>query len=300
MLKRLPLKHRSIEKTFLIVFFAFLHVIPRAHSQSNNAEAALYNIGVGSVFSGVGAIINKKPGDDLGKVVLKAMAQGALGGYLVYESKILVGKIARYEKMEYAWPAKFVNSAGVSIIENAASNRNFWEQWNLNIGFNRIEFHTGERFSVNYKIMPAALLLTGYAAIGNKFEWNLSARTGEFVFSGNTYYKSKVNYPIGAAIGTSLILDPPLGFNYSTLAHEIIHIYQYHDFNVFNTFINKPLDEFAQGSLFFKKANKIFHYDFNIVLFAGGYLAERFKVDTSTKRGYYKNYFEHEAYYYSN
>ena len=48
------------------------------------------------------------------------MAQGALGGYLVYESKNLLRKITLEKELAYSWPAKLVNSAGISIIENAA------------------------------------------------------------------------------------------------------------------------------------------------------------------------------------
>lgn len=64
-------------------------------SQNNYTEAALFNIGIGSVFSGIGAVINKDPQERFGKVLFKGMAQGALGGYLVFESKVIAGRIAK-------------------------------------------------------------------------------------------------------------------------------------------------------------------------------------------------------------
>ncbi|MBZ9729658.1 hypothetical protein LB467_08145 [Salegentibacter sp. JZCK2] len=224
------------------------------HSQNNYTEAALFNIGIGSVFSGIGAVINKEPQEKIGDVLFKGMAQGALGGYLVFESKVIAGRIARHENLSYGWPAKFVNSAGTSIIENAASNRNFWEQWNLNIGFNRIEFHTKNRFQIKYRIQPVSFLLTAYTAVQNQFEPNLSLRLGEFVFSGNSYFRSKDKSYRGAAIGTAILLNPEAGgFNYNTIVHEMIHVFQYHDFNVLNTYMNKPLAQFKEGSVFFQK-----------------------------------------------
>lgn len=268
-------------------------------SQNNHTEAAIYNIGIGSVFSGIGAVINKEPQEKFGKVLFKGMAQGALGGYLVFESKVIAGRIAKDENLTYGWPAKFVNSAGTSIIENAASNRDFWEQWNLNIGFNRIEFHTKDHFEVKYRIQPVAFLLTAYTAFLNKFEPDLSLRSGEFIFSGNTYWNDDNDY-LGAAIGTAILLNPHnSGFNYNTIAHEMIHVFQYYDFNVLNSYMNKPLEQFKEGSMFFRKMDKILHYDINIFIFAGLYKMEHFGKDQKTFDGYYSNYFEREAHLFS-
>lgn len=285
---------------FPLLLLVFLVSVSSLRSQSNNTETALFNIGIGSVFSGIGAVINKEPKERFGDVLYKGMLQGALGGYLVYESKVIAGGIAKHRNLSYGWPAKFVNSAGTSIIENAASNRNFWEQWNLNIGFNRIEFHTQDRFQLKYKIQPVAFLLTAYTAVQNKFEPELSLRVGEFVFSGNSYYRSEDNTYLGAAIGTTILLNPETGgFNYNTMAHEMIHVFQYHDFNVLNTYMNKPLEQFKEGSGFFRKMDKFLHYDINIFIFAGLYKMEHFGEDVRTFDGYYSNYFEREAHFFS-
>ena len=57
------------------------------NAQSNDTEAALYNVGFGAVFSTIGAIINKKPDEPLGQVIKKSLWQGGLGGYITFESK---------------------------------------------------------------------------------------------------------------------------------------------------------------------------------------------------------------------
>lgn len=99
-----------IIKTLFLLLIFFL--LSQSYGQNTKTEMAFYNIGLGSVFSGVGALINKKPNERWEKVLLKAMGQGALGGYLIYESKNLIGNINDKQKWEYSWYGKIVNSAG--------------------------------------------------------------------------------------------------------------------------------------------------------------------------------------------
>ncbi|MGY5848604.1 hypothetical protein ACW6QP_14435 [Salegentibacter sp. HM20] len=286
-------------KYYLNIFLLLILFYPaKAESQNNNTEAALYNIGVGAIFSTIGAVINKPNDKKVGEVLLKSLAQGALGGYLVYESKRHIGKISRYEKLEYGWTGKILNSTGISIIENAAQNRNFWEQWNLNIGFNRIEFELADGIRVRYKIMPVAFLLTAYTASQYHFKGGLSLRTGEFVFSGNNLRNRGL--PVnGLTIGTSIILGRDNPNDFQTISHEIIHVYQYHDFNVFNAYLNKPQAIVEQNSKFLKRMGGFLHYDFNYFIFGGLYLAEFHRVEINSLEDYNKNFFEKEADFYS-
>jgi len=53
-------------KTYTLLFL-FLSSI-YSNAQQNDTQAALYNIGLGSLFGGVGAMINKKPQEKLDKV----------------------------------------------------------------------------------------------------------------------------------------------------------------------------------------------------------------------------------------
>ncbi|MGB5942250.1 MAG: hypothetical protein WBG71_05165 [Leeuwenhoekiella sp.] len=96
--------------------------------QSNDFEAATYSVAFGGIFSGIGAIINKSPEKKTGKVFLNGLLKGAAGGYVIFESKRLLREVARQENLAYAWLAKLVNAAGISMIENAAMNRPLWQQ----------------------------------------------------------------------------------------------------------------------------------------------------------------------------
>ncbi len=273
-----------------VIFLVILFSSKAFFAQANNAEAALYNIGVGSVVSGIGAVINKKPKQKLGKTLLKGMAQGALGGYLVYESKVLLGKITQEKELAYSWPAKIVNSAGISIIENAASNRNFWVQWNLYIGFNRLEFHTNENYKLRYKILPASLFFTVKSAIGRKFEVVRSLKTGEIIFSADLGMST-----MGRSYAASMVMDRDHLYDYSTYTHELIHIYQVNDFNFLNTYLNRPVNYLKENLSHFGVMNKIFYWDFNVPAYEKTYNM----AGEETWEQYRNNLFEIEARYFS-
>ena len=145
---------------FLLILFVTSNNHPLNAQHKNDFEAGLFNIGFGGIVGGFGAVINKKPNEKTGKVFLKGFYQGALGGYLLFESKRLVGKFGNTGNYNYVWPSKLINFAGVSIIENAAGNRNFWERWHINFGFNRLEFYTKDKFKLSYRITVSYTHLT--------------------------------------------------------------------------------------------------------------------------------------------
>ena len=273
---------------FIIAIFLFSNY---SSGQNSKSEMALYNIGLGSVFSGIGALINKKPNERWDKVLFKGMGQGALGGYLIYESKNLISKIENKQSLEYSWYGKFVNSAGTSIIENASSNRNFWEKWHLNIGFNRLEFYTKDKFRVKYKIMPVSLILTTAVAFNTKFEFKKTLQTGEFIFS-----TSDPSYEEGAStLGNVIAFTHNHIDNYSLYSHEIIHIYQYYDYNFVNTYLNKPINNWKTKSNTFKKISDILYFDMQ-----GAVLRPLYLLENINRNCYYDNFFENEAGFYSN
>ncbi len=283
-------------KTKCGVFFmvvVFLNV-SSLKSQSNDAEAALYNIGFGAVFSTVGAILNKKPEDDLGKIIKKSLWQGALGGYITFESKRMLRAAQQQHKWEYVWAAKLANAMGTSVKENAALNRDFWEKWHLNIGFNRLEFTTKDNFSVHYKFMPVAFVFAVDALARHQFEWKKSWQTGEFVFS-TAQIKNNEFINVGASAFPGLILFEKSVLNDIQLyTHEIVHLYQSNDFSVMNTYVHKTLKKGASKSKPLKWVHKYMYPEFHYLILRPAYLWESKNI-----QHYYDNFFEHEAGYYS-
>jgi len=132
-------------------FIIILLFLPSSVSiaQHNDSQAAVYNIVSSGIVGGIGAIINKKPNQKTSNVFFKGMYQGAIGGYVVFESKRILRQFSRTSNYGYIWPSKIVNSVGNSIVYNAASNRNLWERWHINIGFNHLEYDLKRQKNLN-------------------------------------------------------------------------------------------------------------------------------------------------------
>jgi len=107
---------------------------------------------------------------------------------------------------------KLLIQAGTSIIENASSNRDFWEQWHFNIGFNRFEIYTKNKFKLKYRIMPVSFGLTIAVAFNTKFNLKKTLQTGEFIFSTNT-----LNYQPGARTYGNIITFTDNEINYQII-----------------------------------------------------------------------------------
>ncbi|WP_299432061.1 hypothetical protein [uncultured Maribacter sp.] len=276
---------------YIIYIIISLLALTFSYSQNSNTEMALYNIGSGAIGGSIGAVINKKKGEKTGKVLLKGFLQGALGGYLVYESKNRIGKIVEKGRLEHSWEGKILNSAGVSIIENAASNRDFWDKWHINIGFNRLEFYTKNKFKFKYKITPVSLILTTIVATKNQFDFENTLRTGELIFKNNAINGN--NYS-GLTYGNVIIFNKNLDDITRTLSHEIIHVYQYYDFNYINSYFDKPRKKWKENISFIEKMNSVFYMDFQ-----AGVLRSLYLIENSNRTNYYDNFFEYEAGFYS-
>lgn len=277
-----------------IFTIAVLFNVFSVKSQANDTEAALYNIGFGAVFSTVGAIINKKPNEPLGRVIKKSLWQGALGGYVTFESKRILREAQQQNKWEYIWVAKLTNSIGTSIKENSALNKDFWERLHLNIGFNRLEFNFKDNFSVNYKLMPVAFLYTVDAIVRHKFELKKSIQTGEFIFSTTSINNNEFINVNASTFPGLMVFEKPFSNNIKLHTHEITHIYQSNDFSIFNTYLNKPLKNWSKKNKIIKWINKYIYTEYHYLILRPAYLLENVNINN-----YYDNFFEHEAGYYS-
>ena len=279
-----------MKKLILVLICCF--IVSESKAQANDTEAFLYNISIGGLFGTIGSLINKKPEDKTSKLILKGFTQGALGGYLTFESKRLLRVAVKHENSNYYWGSKIVNAAGNSIIEGTALNRKFGEQWNMNIGFLRLEFKPSGEKKFQPRIMPIALTFTVGVALQTKFEINKSLKTGQFIFSTDDKRFDETG-SIGVAFPGCIVLKDENKDQLDLMSHEIVHLYQDYDFNVFNSYIDKPIKKLSEKTNFTQLMNKIFYYDFHQIPLSIVYDIE------SNGNYYYDNHFEHEAGYYS-
>ncbi len=285
-------------KKISILFLVCSFLSGIAIAQTNDSKEALYNIGFGSVFGGIGAVINKKKNEKLNKVFLKGMGQGALGGYLVFESKRLIRQFDQKRNYNYIWPSRLLNSAGNSIMENAAGNLNFWEKWHINLGFNRIELLTKNGFKVNYRFMP--LSFVRFISVWTKegaLDVSTSLRSGLFIFKRNGFFNIRgVNEDIeaiGVARGNYIVISNLAVDKFNILAHEIIHVYQNEGFVVFNPYLDKTINNIWPDRSLDKGIWNILYLDLNTFYFPASY-----SVDARIRNNYNKRFFEQEAFYY--
>lgn len=232
-----------------------------ANAQDTDLDFALMNIGVSSIIGGVGAVINKGKEEEFGKVFLKGVAQGALGGYVIFESKRMLREFSKTGKYVYVWPSKIVNAAGNSIIENAASNQNFWIQWHLNIGFNRFDIYTKDKIKFRYRIMPFGLYSTIQFLSRYSFNLTESAKLGTLVFETDKII-IEGNDQINAGTKVNLILLEP-STSITSKSHELVHVYQYEQFSGFNSFFKKPSKQLEAKSKIYRFYSKYFYTDWN-------------------------------------
>lgn len=276
-------------------FLLFIFFMQFVKAQNNDRQAATYNILSNAVLGGIGAVINKKREEKFHKVLFKGMGQGALGGYLTFESKRLVREFSETENYAYLWPSKVLNATGNSVTYNAASNRNFWERWNMDFGFSYLEIDLKRKRRFRYRILPFALYGNIDGFVNAKFDLKRTLYSGHFIFRNNNIRQIQDFQPLGFALVNTIQFDPSFGINIEeTIAHEIIHVYQYTGYFPVNAILKKPITRLDQKSNFFKSYHKIFMTDFNIILHSG-----ITKVQDIFGVEYENRFVEREARYYS-
>jgi hypothetical protein len=259
-------------------------------AQQNDGQAALFNVGLSSVVSGFGALINKKPDEKGGRVFLRGMWQGAVGGAFVYGSKQMIFEFGQTDNNAWIWGSKFVNAAGVSIIENAGANQKFLSSWHLNFGFNRIELKTDKSFKLSYKIMPFALGGFVYASTKGSFDLEQTLKVGQPFFKTEA-----LGFPDNGFTIANVIVLNPIYYDSETIAHELIHTYQYQNLVSFNSYYAGPFERLLDNENRFSKTYKKWIYtDFNFLILSGFYY-----LGGLDNNCYFDNPFEQEANFYS-
>ncbi|MEL6673918.1 MAG: hypothetical protein AAFR61_17070 [Bacteroidota bacterium] len=285
------MRQKHLPQVILLVFvFGTFH---RTHAQTYQQQERgilLYNLGSGLVIGGVGALINKKKGQDPWKVFLKGAGQGVMGGAINYSSKNITGMIASRENYLYGWAGRLTQSVGTSIIENAAANRNFWESYHFSYGPVRLEFDARSHYKPSVLVKPGALV--GFVWLGTKgrFSAKYSLLSGAPVVLSDGPVRMFGSSFGGYAMGIVTAIDRSLIDDYALFAHEFIHIHQYEDFVGVNSFFDKPLNTFSQRSAAFNTFSKYVYLDLHAPL-----LLLTYRQLYNRAGSYYENWFEFEA-----
>lgn len=263
-------------------------------SQNIEAKVIAYNALAGGLSGGIGAMINKKKDQKWHKAFVKGFVVGLGGGTIAYSGKKLNRVIAKNQNLGYAWISRAVFSAGNSIVENAAANRNFWAQWHYDIGFIRLEIKTDGPFSFTPRFMPSTFGGIVFMAVNSRsFDAGTSLRSGSLTFRTDRIHYAPTLVASTASNGFLFVDTLKNGQHfYDTYAHEMVHAFQFQEFSGVNTWFNPLAEKWKANSTKFKKVSKWVYFDFNYEMMLGNY----FIIQGGHRgRAYCRNYLENEA-----
>ncbi len=288
--KRLP--KFKIGICFLIIVSIETNTIK---AQNIETKVIAYNVLVGGVSGGIGALINKKSDQKWHKAFIKGFIIGLGGGAIAYSGKKLNYYVSQNQNLGYCWLSRAVFSAGNSIVENAAANRPFWSQWHYDIGFVRLELKTNGSFTFIPKLMPSTLGGIIFMGSFGKFDLATSLRSGTVTFRTNRIEYASQLVASTASNGFLFVDSLRKGkVFYDTYAHEMVHAFQFQEFSGCNNFFIPLTDKWKSKSAFYKKASKWIYGDINYELMLFNYFIIQ-KGYRNNQTSYCKNYLENEA-----
>lgn len=265
-----------MKKVIFLIFILCKAINLNAQNlKQQKVEFATINIGLNGLLSGLGALANKKKGENNFKVFLKGFGQGCLGSTFQIMGKELTYQINKKQNLSYAWTARITNSIGSSIIQNAASNINFWERWHFNLGLIRFDYQVKNK-KLQTRFFPSSL----YGAIraGSQARFNLrkSLQSGIMIFERDGSVTLFGRPTIGFAQASSIAIDKNITGDqyYELMAHEVFHILQYDNMVWVNPFLNKMDQKLKATSKLYQKASKYVYFDFNGLTLMSLYLTQ--------------------------
>lgn len=256
-------------------------------SQHQELKVLGHNVIFGGLTSGVGAVINRKSNCNWRKTFVRSFWQGSIGGLLNYSAKKTIYLIDKNNSLAYAFPARMLSSAGNSIIQNAAFNEPFLQNWHFDYGFLRVDFSTRSERKFRARILPTSIITSVMALPKGKLDLNSTLLIGVMTFRSRGLIQTMNGQHDGVNYGRAFIyLDDTL--KYHIMSHEIIHEYQYREFLVFNSYLEKPVSKLKTTGL--KKMLSKYVYP-DLPYFGLFYMLETVEPDPR----FFRNYYEFEA-----
>lgn len=263
----------------------------RARAQGQEATVLLYNVGFGGVASGIGALINKPKTAKWHQAFVKGFWQGSLGGFVNYSSKKALHWIYLKQSTFYALPATILNAAGYSIIESAAMNRPFLQHWSIDYGPARIDFSTRDRSDLKIRLLPGAIYSLIDISRYGTLDLKTSLLSGSFAFSTDKsiYLSDSAMAFEGLSSGRAFIYNRSNDYRdkYQIIAHEMVHGYQYREYQIFNSWLS-PLGEIVRPRVLRTVFSRYIYLDVP-------YFSMFYSLYGQDPDHYFSNFYEFEA-----
>jgi hypothetical protein len=282
-----------LQTQIAVKFIFILLLVPLVSiAQHQERTVFLYNTLFGGLSSGIGATINKPRDKNWKAAFVRGFWQGSIGGTVNYSSKKTLHLVYKKQNVAFALPAKLLNAAGNSIIENAARSEPFLQNWSIDYGPVRFDFSLNGKRKFTARFLPMSLYAIINGAKDSKLDWKTSFWSGDIVFAyskGYFFTRRGVNM-LGGSTGRGFIYTATQSDSvvYYTIAHELVHEFQYKEYQVFNAWL-KPFEQKVKSQTFQTLFSKYIYFDVPY-FFAAYRLEGSHQYPNNTK-----NFFEFEA-----
>lgn len=214
-------------------------------------QMAAYNVVFSGITAGIGSVINRPEGTRPGKAFLRGFTRGAIGGAVMFGGKITARLITEQNSLEYAWLSRTLHATGASMMDNAAAHRGIMERWSMDLYGTRIDI---SRKGVQVRALPGQLIGAANLWISHDARpmWRETLRGSVFVFESDLHLVNETQWIWGQSSAGAVWVNYRLrewdvlrwwtGFqghpnSYAkTFSHELIHVMQYREYQVFNTY----------------------------------------------------------------
>ncbi|QLG43974.1 hypothetical protein [Costertonia aggregata] len=277
--------------SFLICSTFHLNAQPD-NFKTQRTKMALYNVGVNALFGGVGSLINKKADETNFKTFINGFYKGAIGGTVSHVGLSMSHLIESKQNISYAWPARFVNAIGSSIVQNAAENNRMFERLHFNLYAARLEYFPYQK-RFNARLFTSSIYGIAVVGSGSRFDLNTSLKSGVLFFESDGRFENALGSgrATGQVSSIGMQSDIQGDLFYKVFAEEVAHIQQYDRKVGGNAFAVKLDANWKRNSKFYKNTSKYIYFDLNGPLFFIAYAIEE---------GGKCNFFEQEAVNYAN
>jgi hypothetical protein len=284
----------SMNKLFTLIVVLLLSI--SSFAQHQERRMFMYNACFGGITAGVGAVINKPKDLNWRKAFLKGIWQGSIGGALNYSGKKMLHQVSQHQEVAYGLPAKVLHAAGTSIVENAALGAPFLQNWSIDYGPVRFDFSISGSRRFKARFLPMSINAVVGASKHHRLDLKTTLLTGSIAFgthNGNLVVRRGVYvYGVSYDRAFAYTATPSDSVRHEIIAHELVHQFQYRDYQVFNSWL-KPLEAKVKSPTLQTIFSKYVYFDIP-------YLWPAYLLEGRKEYPYnYGNFFELEADHFS-
>jgi hypothetical protein len=287
--QKIDLMKKSFSCVLLIILF-FVQPSRAQSYQTQSRQIFATNILVNGFIGGVGGMINRRNDENLLKVFGKNFLKGSLGGAIIYTAKYETYQLTNPDKYWVAPLDRAFYYIGYSFVRNASLNQSLLNSYHCQFYLFNFDIQLKNKF----KILPRISILSTYSlayfcTLNDHFNLKNTLKYGVFFFDENSKYFQKRG---GEAFNNVVEIFPEdksvdyfTKFHYRTIAHEMVHTFQFPEYFSISSFANPYFQKYKSKKIY-TTLSKYLYMDIPYSQLA--YIC-------MPKPKYYENYYEFEA-----